>query len=105
MRSGQLTELIRIERSTSSVSDYGTPTTSWARVAEVRAELVQQSTTEFIRNFGATDEELVIFRARFVEGVNNADRVIWKGEAFNIKQVAPIGRREGLELRCVRTPE
>lgn len=47
----------------------------------------------------------MIFRARFVEGVSNADRVIWKGESFNIKQVAPIGRREGLELRCVRTPE
>lgn len=105
MRAGRLTELIRIERSSESLNDYGTPTMTWQRVAEVRAEAVQQSTTEYIRNFGATDEELVIFRARFVDGVTNSDRVIWKGEAFNIKQVAPIGRREGLELRCVRTPE
>lgn len=105
MRAGRLTELIRIERATSGANEYGTPTTTWEPVAAVRAEAVMQSTTEYIRNFGASDEELVIFRARFVDGVTNADRVVWEGEPFNIKQVAPIGRREGIELRCVRVRE
>lgn len=102
MRAGRLTEMIRLERAETSVNDYGTPATTWTRLAEVRAELIEQTTTEYIRNFGASDEELVIFRARFVEGVTNGDRVIWNGQPFNIKQAAPIGRREGLELRCVR---
>lgn len=102
MRAGRLTEEIRIERFTSTVNEYGTPAQSWARLAVLRAERVDQTTEEFIRGFGASDEELVIFRARFFEDISTADRVIWKGEAFNIKQVAPIGRRKGVELRCVR---
>ena len=104
MRAGRLTEAIRIERSTHVLDDFGGPTMTWARVAVVRAERVDQTTTEFIRNFGAVDEELVIFRARFFEGVRTSDRGVWRDEAFNIKQIAPIGRREGLELRCVRLP-
>lgn len=102
MRAGRLTEEIRIERATSTVNDAGTPITSWATLCALRAEKVEQSTTEYIRNFGASDEEVVVFRARFFEGVTTADRVIWDGDAFNIKQVAPVDRRRGVELRCVR---
>lgn len=103
MKSGRLTEEITIERFTDGgIDDYGTPIQTWERLARLRAEKVEQSTTEYIRNFGASDEEVIIFRARFFEGVTNADRVIWQGEAFNIKSVAPIERRIGLELRCVR---
>ncbi len=102
MKAGRLTEEIRIERFTSTVNDAGTPIQTWARLCVLRAEKVEESTTEYIRNFGASDEAVAIFRARFFDGIGNADRVIWKGEAFNIRQVSPIGRRKGVELRCVR---
>ena len=102
MKAGLLTEEIRIERATTDINEYGGVVHSWALVAVVRAERFEQSTTEYIRNFGASDEELVIFRARFVEGVTTAHRVLWRGLPFNIKQIAPIGRRVGVELRCVR---
>lgn len=102
MKSGRLIEVIEIERFTSAVNEYGTPVQEWVRLCTLRAERVDQSTTEFIRNYGASDEEVVIFRARFFEGIRNADRVVWRGEAFNIKQITPIGRRKGIELRCVR---
>ena len=105
MKAGRLTEEIRIERSTSTINEYGTPSTTWAKLAVLRAEKVEQTTTEYIRNFGASDEEVVIFRTRFLDGITNADRLIWKGNAFNIQSVAPIGRRTGVELRCVRIPE
>jgi SPP1 family predicted phage head-tail adaptor len=105
MKAGRLTEEIRIERSTSTINEYGTPTTAWAKLAVLRAEKVEQTTTEYIRNFGASDEEVVIFRTRFLDGITNADRLIWKGDAFNIQSVATIGRRTGVELRCVRIPE
>lgn len=105
MRAGRLTEEIRVERFTTTVNDAGTPTQTWARLCVLRAEKVEQSTTEYIRNFGASDEEVVIFRARFFDGIGNADRVIWRGAAFNIKQASPIGRRKGVELRCTRMPE
>ena len=105
MKAGRLTEEIRIERSTSTINEYGTPSTTWAKLAVLRAEKVEQTTTEYIRNFGASDEEVVIFRTRFLDGITNADRLIWKGDAFNIQSVATIGRRTGVELRCVRLPE
>ena len=105
MKAGKLTEEIRIERSTSTINEYGTPSTAWTRLAVLRAEKVEQTTTEYIRNFGAADEEVVIFRTRFFDGINNADRLIWKGDTFNIQSVATIGRRTGVELRCVRIPE
>ena len=105
MKSGRLTEVIQIERSTNTINDAGTPTLTWARICTLRAEKVEQTTTEYIRNFGASDEEAVIFRARFFDGISNADRVVWNGDAFNIQSVAPIGRREGVELRCVRLTE
>ncbi|MDS9467946.1 head-tail adaptor protein [Paracoccus sp. MBLB3053] len=104
MRSGTLIETIRIERATTDINDAGTPVEIWGRVAELRAERVDQSTEEFIRGFGASDEELVIFRARNFDGITPKHRLVWKGQPFNIKQVTPIGRRKGVELRCVRWP-
>lgn len=105
MKSGKLIEVIQIQRATDGVNDYGTPVTAWATIATVRAERIDQTTEEFMRAFGASDEEAVIFRIRHLDGVSNADRVLWQGEPFNIRQVTPIGRRKGLDLRCVRFPE
>lgn len=106
MKAGKLTEEIRIERSSGTVIDPdGTPTQGWTKLAVLRAEKVEQETTEYIRNFGASDEEVVIFRTRVFDGISNADRLIWRGNTFNIKSVATIGRRTGVELRCVRIPE
>jgi head-tail adaptor len=102
MKSGKLREAIAIQRATTSINDAGTPADTWSIIARLRAEKVEQSTAEAIRAFGASDEELVIFRARFFEGVTTADRVLWNGQTFNIKQIAPLGQRAGLELRCVR---
>lgn len=102
MKAGKLTEVIRIERATSTLNEYGTPTHTWARLCTLRAEKVEQSITEYNRNYGASDEDLVAFRARFFDGITNADRLIWNGQAYNINQTVPIGRRQGVELRCVR---
>lgn len=102
MRAGRLTEEILIERATSTVNEAGTPVASWSRLCLLRAEKVEQSTTEYIRNLGASDEEVVVFRARFFDGITNADRVVWREAVFNIRQLSPIDRRRGIELRCVR---
>ncbi|CAM3387571.1 phage head closure protein [Paracoccus nototheniae] len=102
MKSGRLTDTIQIEHPTDIVDDYGTPTTAWRPFASVRAERIDQTTEEFMRNFGASDEEAVVFRIRHLDGISNADRVLWHGQPYNIRQVTPIGRRKGLDLRCSR---
>lgn len=101
MRAGKLNRTITIQRFTSTVDDYGTPVEAWTDVATVRAQIVQQSTEEFIRGFGASDETVIIFRIRWLDTITNADRIAYGGINHNLKEVKEIGRRNGLELRCV----
>jgi SPP1 family predicted phage head-tail adaptor len=100
MKAGKLDRVITIQRFTSTVDDYGTPVETWTDVATVRAQLLQASTEEYIRAAGATDQAVVIFRTRWLDGVMNADRVSFDGSTYNIKETKEIGRRVGLELRC-----
>lgn len=102
MRAGRLDKLITIQRFTNTVDDYGTPIETWADVATLRAQIVQASTEEFIRGYGASEETAIIFRTRYLDGVTNADRIKYGPEPhLNIKEVKEIGRRNGLEIRCV----
>lgn len=105
MKAGKLFHVLTVQRATEGLNDAGTPTTTWADLATLRAELVQQSTTEFIRAQGATDEAVLIFRTRYLAGVTNADRISFAGEALNLKEVVVLGRNRGLELRCTRLGE
>lgn len=104
MQAGRLIETIQVEKFTSTVNEYGTPENKWAWVCDRRAEKVEQTTAEYIRNFGASDEEVVIFRARYHPGIQNDCRVVWNNQYFNIRQITPLGRRlkNGIEMRCVR---
>ncbi len=101
MRAGTMDKLITIQRFTNTVDDFGTPIETWADVADFRAQIVTASTDEFIRN-GAEAETVVVFRTRYLDGITTADRIAFGGQPFNIKETAEIGRRKGLELRCVR---
>jgi SPP1 family predicted phage head-tail adaptor len=103
MRSGKLDRKISIDQlDASTIDDYGTPSPSWNALAVLRAEIVQAATDEYIRAYGAADETVIVFRTRYLAGITNADRVTYESQQFNIKEVREIGRRKGLELRCVR---
>lgn len=101
MRAGKLDRIITIERVTTTVDEYGTPTEGWSTVATLRGELIQSSAQEFIRAYGATTDTIAIFRTRYLDGVTTADRVTYQGQPYDLKEVKEIGRREGLELRCI----
>lgn len=100
MRAGKLDRTVTVQRFTSTVDDYGTPKSTWADVATMRAQVLQANTEEFIRGYGASDKSVVIFRIRHLDGITNADRVAHNGSHLNIKEIKEIGRRKGLELRC-----
>ena len=99
MRAGSLDRTVTIERGTHVVDAAGTPSFTWATVTTLRAERIQSSTDEFIQAQGANAETVMIFRTRFVAGVTTADRVLYEGGVFNIREVKELGRRRGLELR------
>lgn len=101
MKSGKLIHLIEIERATETVNGYGTPARTWSLVVTLRAEIVRRTAEEFLREQGAATNELITFRTRYLDGILTSDRVMYDGRAFDIREVAPIGWRQGMELRCV----
>ena len=103
MRAGKLDRTITIERPTEVVAPSGSVSNSWTTVAEVRAEVVQQSANEFLSGFGEAENGTVIFRVRYVPGITTADRVHYNGAAYDLEEIKEIGRRRGLELRAVAT--
>lgn len=100
MRSGKLDQVITVQRFTNTVGDYGTPIETWTDLVTVRAQIIQASTTEFIQG-GARDDTVMIFRTRWIEDITTADRVVFDGENFNVKELKPIGRAKGLDIRTV----
>ncbi|MEX1244869.1 MAG: phage head closure protein [Thermoanaerobaculia bacterium] len=102
MRAGKLDRTITIERVTTTVNEFGTPGETWTEHLVLRAQVIRQSTEEFIRNaMGASSEEAVVFRTRFAD-VTLADRLIFDGDVFTIKELRPLGRDRGLDIRVVR---
>lgn len=101
MRAGKLDKTITIERAATTVDQYGTPAEGWTTVATVRAQRLKLSTEEFLQAFGNTTEAVALFRIRHIDGLTVADRVTCDGEIFDVKAIEPIGRRRGLELRCL----
>lgn len=102
MRAGKLDKIINIESAATTVDPYGTPTTAWVPLATMRAQIVNASTEEFIRGQGASSETAIVFRMRWLDGVTVANRVTYEGNAFDIKETKELGRRRGLDIRCVR---
>lgn len=102
MQAGKLDRRITIQGYTNTVNAAGTPVMTWTDKATVWAELVKRSTREFLRaGGGAADERTAVFRIRWWPGVSTSDRVLFEGRAYDIREVGEIGRRVGLDLRCV----
>jgi len=102
MRAGKLDRQITIQRLTVTLDEYRVPVETWSDVAAVRAQIIQQSTDEYLRGAqGAVDEIAVVFRVRWIEDITTADRIAFDGENYNIRELKPIGRRKGLDIRAV----
>jgi len=103
MHAGKLTSTIAIQRETETVNDFGTVSKAWANVASIRAEIVQQSASEFLTGYGEAEDGTIIFRIRYRPGITTADRVIYAGRIYDLKEIKEIGRQRGLELRGAST--
>ena len=102
MRAGDLIETITIERCSTSLDANRAPVETWAPLATVRAGIVTASTEEFVRGRGASSETSIVFRIRFVDDLSLADRVIYYGDAYNLKDMRELGRARGLDIRVER---
>lgn len=100
LRAGRLDRQIIIERKVETIAASGAVSKTWATVATIRAELVQRSTDEYLTGFGEAETGSVVFRIRYLAGITTADRVTFDGVAYDIDEIAELGRKRGLELRC-----
>ncbi|EPX85385.1 phage head closure protein [Salipiger mucosus] len=100
MKAGKMVHVIEIQQSATTVNDAGTPKKTWSKLATLRAELIEQSTEEFLHNAGDTSVMTLAFRTRYLAGITDEHRVSFDGQAFDIEKIVTIGRRRGLELRC-----
>lgn len=101
IRAGKLDRAITLQRKSETVSDSGGVVTAWTDIATVRAEVVQQSASEFLTGYGEAEAGTAIFRIRYLADITTADQIMFDGTNYNIKEIAEIGRRRGLELRAV----
>lgn len=101
IRAGKLDRSITIERKSETVSVSGGVGTAWTNIATMRTEVVQQSANEFLTGYGEAEAGTIIFRIRYLAGITTADRIMFDGTAYNIKEIVELGRRRGLELRAV----
>ncbi|WP_276118382.1 phage head closure protein [Pararhizobium qamdonense] len=100
MRAGKLDKTITIDRAATTVDEYGAPTEGWTTITTVRAQLIQSTTEEFIQSFGSSSKVAVIFRIRHRDGIAVSDRLTHSGQAYDLKEIKELGRRDGLDLRC-----
>jgi hypothetical protein len=68
----------------------------------LRAQIIEASTDEFQRAYGAGGETAIAFRTRYIDGVTLDSRVMYGGQPHNVVEIKEIGRRRGLELRVKR---
>lgn len=102
MRAGLLDRTIVIERVSNGTSASGAVVETWSTLVTLRAQMVQQSTDEFMRAGGASSETAIVFRTRYFAGITLADRVSYNSAPHRLKEIKEIGRRKCLELRCER---
>ena len=102
MRSGRLRHIITVERhEQTGTDDFGTPILEWSQLTTLRADVERQATEEFMRAQGAVDETTVVFHARVLDGLATADRIVWQGQTYSIREIAPDSRHREMELRTV----
>lgn len=102
MKSGKLRHRIEVHTVQTEPNDYGTPQEMGSVFIDLRAEVIQLTAQEYVRDRGATDEVTVAFRVRNPGTITTAQRIVFAGENYNIRQIVPIENGRGLELQCVR---
>lgn len=98
MRAGELDRKVRLERFTTAPNDYGEPIETWVLIAEVWASRAVLSGREMYEGDRIAGEALYRFRMYYRSDLDTTCRIVYDGQNYDIKAVAEIGRREGLDV-------
>ena len=99
MRAGRMDRLVTLEYKTVSQNDHGEEIETWTAKATIWAGKKDFRGTEFFGAQQVNAEATGIFIIRYRDDVNTEDyRLTYEGDTYDIKAVAELGRRAGLEL-------
>lgn len=103
MQAGAMDRKITLQTQQSVEDPYGGVTTGWADWLTVWAEVIEQSGREYFAHDTIEAEARVLFRTRWVDGVDETMQIVYKERAYNINAIRELGRREGLEFQSTWT--
>ncbi len=103
MEIGQLDRQVTLEFKTVGQSSSGEPTEDWVTISPVPvwARVRPLSGREYYAALGAqiVAEETLVFTIRYRSDVRaGTARVLYEGRIYDIRRVAEVGRRDGLEI-------
>lgn len=100
LAAGKLDRKITLQRKTVTRSDSGEPSEAWNTHAVVWAHKLPMTGREFYAAAGAqiASEETARWRIRWLAGLTVQDRILEGAKVWEIRNVAELSRREGIEI-------
>ena len=101
MNIGRLDRKIVIENQTFSNNSIGEYTSSWSTFHTAFSSVTKVSGSESVQADQITATNKVRFKIRFFDGINEAMRVLYNGNYYDIVEVQELDR-EGLFLTAIK---
>jgi SPP1 family predicted phage head-tail adaptor len=105
MRAGPLDRRVTIQQPIEAQDSAGAVTLHWADVATVWAQRQDVRAREYVSGNVMLAEVEAVFRLRHRSDVAPRWRLVSEGSTWDITGVTQLGRRDGIELRCVAAQE
>jgi head-tail adaptor len=102
MRAGSLDRFIEFQRETTALDLYGVPIKVWRSFAYMRAQKLENATSNREGERGDTTDNVITFRMHWIDCITLDNRLSFEGQAFKITRLKEIGRRVGLDVVCER---
>lgn len=93
MNPGALDQRVRIETQVATADGYGGTSLAWSLVAEVWAMVRPVSGRERVAAAAIEAPAMYRFTLRRRTGLTEALRVVWNGQAYNVRFIADAGPR------------
>lgn len=97
-RAGDRSDKIQIQRATTGRDEYGAETQQWETIATPWASVDPLRMTEMFVAGSERAGEIHVFRIPYTSDVRAKDRVIYKGEPYDIEGIREVGRRQSTEI-------
>ncbi len=106
MKAGRFKERITVQYKDVTIDEFGGEVAAWTdRYTNVWSDPMAIGSSaagggEFNDDKQVQGTMKYEFVVRYLPGLEFSDRIVWNGGYFDIYQVFPIGRREGMRIRA-----